>query len=82
MKNSNYLDALVREGFIKNYMATLRKLLIVRLNIITVLTNRRGVGKSMEHIIKLFNINISLRTVPVFFSESGYLFQISFSALR
>ena len=82
MKNSNYLDALVREGFIKNDMATLREFLIMRLNIITVLTNRRGVGKSMEHIIKLFNINISLRTVPVFFSESGYLFQISFSALR
>ena len=82
MKNSNYLDALVRDGFIKNYMATLREFLIMRLNIITVLTNRRGVGKSMEHIIKLFNINISLRTVPVFFSESGYLFQISFSALR
>ena len=82
MKDSNYLDALVREGFIKNDMATLREFLIMRLNIITVLTNRRGVGKSMEHIIKLFNINISLRTVPVFFSESGYLFQISFSALR
>jgi len=82
VKNSNYLDALVRDGFIKNYMATLREFLIMRLNIITVLTDRRGVGKSMEHIIKLFNINISLRTVPVFFSESGYLFQISFSALR
>lgn len=82
MKNSNNLDAFVRDFFIKNYMATLREFLIVRLNIITFLTNRRGVGKSMEHIIKLFNVNVPLRSTPVFFSESGYLFQISFSALR
>lgn len=82
VKNSNYLNVLVRDSLVKNYMATLRKFLIIWLNIIAVLADRRAIGKQMERIIKLLNIHVTLRTAPAFFREFSYIPQISFGAFR